>query len=236
MYYNKYADVNLEPSGIYLTEHDAFALPKVVSGVFTKDGGGGRRLYAKPKSKTIKLTLKIDNARLSTPDYGLYKAVELFAGTTPAPLVLEERPDRYIDCIPIGSISTSDSPGFTTLPVELLAPIPFFKSFDTFDMTDPPVIVMEGNAPHYPVFTITGPAENPILIIDNDWGISSKSYSGSLGVSDVLVIDTASDHVTLNGGGVDGLVSGPPIICAPGINQLELSAGTLRVTGCWWYY
>lgn len=236
MYYNKYAGVNLEPSGIYLTEHDAFALPKVVSGVFTKLGGGGKRTYAKPRAKQINLTLKIDNSRHPNPDYALYEVIRLFSDNGLAPLVIAERPDRYIECISTGGIITSDSPGFTSMSISLIAPMPFFKSFDTFDMTDPPSIVMEGNAPHFPVFTISGPALDPVLTIENDWGTFSRSYEGSLGSSDEIVLNTERGKCTFNGGLIDSLVSGELLVCAPNLNKITLSSGSLRVTGCWWYY
>lgn len=236
-YGNKFNNINLESRGIYITEHDAFTLPTLSKGVFnTEYLGGGKRTYAMPNEKQIALTIKVENAYLSNIDYNLRQVFELFYTKTTAPLILEERPDRHIDCILTGAVSISDTPVYTELQLKLLALFPFFRSNDLFTINPSGILVFEGNATHYPIFTITGPAVDPVLLVSNKVESSMLKYTGSLGVEDKLVIDTLSHTVLLNTSPVTANLSGSIIACQPGANTLELSQGTLTVSTNWFYY
>ena len=236
-YADKFNNVNLESRGIYLVEHDAFTLPNLNKSVFdTEYLGGGKRTYASPQEKQISLTVKVENKYLSNIDQNLRQVFGLFYTNTPAPLVIAERPDRYIDCILSGAVSIADTPGFTAMQLHMIAPLPFFRSNDVFDSDVTDFLVLDGNAPHYPIFTIKGPATNPALTINNGLKSATIAYNGSLGTTDVLTIDSLQHLVLYNGSPVNGAVSGGIIPCRPGENHISLSSGTLHVKTPMFYY
>lgn len=232
---NKYNNIDLSSLGLYLIDHNAFAMPKIEKGIIDYElRGGGQRIYTQPSSKDIKLTMKLDN--LSAPDTNIINAIKLFAQSSAKPFILEERPDRYINCLLKGSVSIVDEPEMTEISLDLVAENPFFLSLNEYEVINPISISMGGNAPHFPKLTVTGIALNPTISIVNSWGTFTKTYTGSLGASDKIVIDTYLNHCTFNTGNVDGKMSGGPLKCAPGANTFLLSSGSLKVEYCYWYY
>ena len=243
LYDSKYDGFLFEKNGIYLESHDAFQLPPLDKGDFKADlMGGGKRIYTMPKEKTIRLELKIANDRVSAsrPDFGLYQVMQLFYKTEPKPLVIFERPDRYINCLLKSSIEVSDHPGFTSLTVALLANDPLFYSLDEFERTflagTDNYLVMEGNAPHFPEIVIKGVAVNPTLTVANDYGVFSIRYSGSLGASDKWEIHTRDYRSNYNTGPSDGRVTKDRLLIAPGTNVFHLSQGTMTMKYRWSWY
>lgn len=89
------------------------------------------------------------------------------------------------------------------------------------------VIANTGSLPTWPVFTFHGPITNPAVSYVNT--PVAIGYQGTLGGSDVLVIDTRpwSRGVTLNGGaGVAGLLTGSALIAMqaqPGLTPVHLT-------------
>ena len=243
IYDSKYNGFLFEQHGVYLTEHDAFALPPVDKADFKSDlMGGGARLYTMLKEKTIKLTLKVANDRLSPtlPDAGLYEVMQVLYQTEPKPLVVGERPDRYINCLLNGSIEVKDHPGYTELNVPLLANDPLFYSFDEFQRTfqagiDNP-LVMEGNAPHFPEIEVSGIANSPTLTVTNDLGEFTLRYSGTIGASDKWQIHTRDYRTNLNTGPSDYRCVKDHLVIAPGLNKFRLSQGTMTIKYRWSFY
>lgn len=239
-YANKFDNINLEPLGIYLTSHDAFSLPSIDKGVVaTELKGGGKRLYAMPKEKSIKITLMVDNAVLVSPDLTIRRVLDIFYKDHLSPLVLSERPDRYIDCILEGAVSVGDEPGFTQMELSLLAPVPYFKSIDPaeIEIDGSGLFVAEGNAPHFPRLEITGPAVNPTITVQTELGTQQLTYTGSLGASDSLVIDTLNGSALFNTNPVSELITWSlPFTLSPGTNLIQISSGHLKLTCHWFYY
>lgn len=243
IYDSKYNGFLFEHNGVYLEDHDAFQLPSFDKGDYQADlGGGGQRLYTMPKEKTIRLDLKVANDRLSPsrPDAGLYEVLKVFYQKEPKPLVISERPDRFINCMVKGPVEVSDHPGYTALTVQLLAPDPFFYGVDEhtriFAAGVDNILVMEGNAPHFPEITIGGACSNPTLTVTNDLGVFTLRYTGSLGASDKWNIHTRDYFSDFNSGPIDAAVRRDRLIIAPGLNKFRLSAGTMTIQYRWTYY
>lgn len=89
-------------------------------------------------------------------------------------------------------------------------------------------LVNTGSLPTWPVITVTGPITNPGIIFTNT--PVSIGYTGTLGPSDTLVIDTRpwARTAILNGStSVAGLLSGNPMINL----QVQPGATVVRFTG-----
>lgn len=74
----------------------------------------------------------------------------------------------------------------------------------------------------YPIWTVTGPAENPQLSVLTT--NTTLRYSGNITASQTLVIDMFSKTATLNGTSVIGNVSGDWANFAPGNNRVVYTA------------
>ncbi|MFJ4794014.1 phage distal tail protein [Kitasatospora purpeofusca] len=135
--------------------------------------------------------------------------VELFA---PDPLLYEdtETTGKLLPTAPRGSVGI--------FPMKL--PFGFMKAGALF-VAQPAELSVRGNSPTWPVFTITGPVVNPVIL--NRRTGERLTVQLTVPTSEVLVIDTRARSVTLNGASRYGALSADStwFPLRPGGNSLE---------------
>lgn len=109
-------------------------------------------------------------------------------------LVTARDPRRYSTTLQSESTGLPSTTGGLTVPVTL--PI----SLSTVITGGAFTLINDGSMATRPLFTITGPAASPVLVCTRPDGATTQlAYSDTLGVGDVLIIDTDAHSVTLNG-------------------------------------
>ncbi|MFJ3878074.1 phage distal tail protein [Streptomyces sp. NPDC090077] len=118
---------------------------------------------------------------------GLYNA-------TYSAMVTAYDPRRYSTTLQTQSTGLPSVSGGLTIPVSL--PISLTSSITGGAFT----LINDGSIDTRPVFTISGPAVNPIVVCTHPDGSTDQlTYSATLVLGDQLVIDTDAHTVTLNG-------------------------------------
>ncbi|WAL73113.1 phage tail family protein [Kitasatospora sp. YST-16] len=135
--------------------------------------------------------------------------VELFAAD---PLLYEdtESTSKLLPTAPRGSVAI--------FPMKL--PFGFMKAGAVF-VSQPAELAVKGNTPTWPVFTVTGPVVNPVIL--NRRTGEKLTVQLTVPTSEVLVIDTRARSVTLNGASRYGALSTDSVWfpLRPGGNLLE---------------
>jgi phage-related protein len=113
--------------------------------------------------------------------------------------------------------------------VDFIAPSPFFKSQQGFYYESPTEITLDGNAPCYPIITLVGPIDHPLITVSN----SSGTYTLDLGN---LVIASGS-NVTIDPGygeiepyGYMMQIKGSFPVFMPGLNTISVN-GSFNIRG-----
>ncbi len=140
------------------------------------------------------------------------------------PLILEEKPDRHINCRLNGEIVVPNTPLHYELSIPLIASDPFFYSLVEHEQEGAGEYENKGTGPAYPLIEITGPCVDPIVTIN---GLELK-YIGSLSSLDVLRIDTKARTARFNGVFAKSYNKRYTIF-KPGINNTEISSGNLKI-------
>ncbi|GAA3384511.1 hypothetical protein [Streptomyces racemochromogenes] len=103
-------------------------------------------------------------------------------------------PRRYSTTLQTQSTGLPSVTGGLTLPISM--PISFATTITGGAFT----LINDGSIGTRPVFTVQGPAVNPIIVCTHpDGTVDQLSYAATLVLGDTLVIDTAAHSVTLNG-------------------------------------
>lgn len=114
-------------------------------------------------------------------------------GATYSALVTAYDPRRYSTTLQSQSTGLPSVTGGLTVPVTLPISLTTVITGGAF------TLVNDGSIGTRPVFTINGPAASPSIVCTYPDGSTSQlAYSATLGVGDVLVIDTGDHSVTLN--------------------------------------
>lgn len=115
-------------------------------------------------------------------------------GATYSALVTAYDPRRYSTTLQSQSTGLPSVTGGLTVPVTLPISLTTIITGGAF------TLINEGSIGTRPIFTVNGPAASPSIVCTYPDGSTSQlAYSATLGVGDVLVIDTGDHSVTLNG-------------------------------------
>lgn len=110
-------------------------------------------------------------------------------------LVTAADPRRY------ATVLQSQSTGLPVTSGGLTFPLTFPLTFSSTSTGGTFSLVNDGSIGTRPVFTITGPVSEPVIVAERPDGSTMQlAYSADLGAGDVLVIDCGAHSVILNGG------------------------------------
>lgn len=108
-------------------------------------------------------------------------------------LVTAADPRRYSTVLQSMTTGLPSVTGGLTVPIVMPIVISTTSTGGAFILTN------EGSFATSPTFTITGPADTPVIVCERPDGSTIQlAYSDTLGVGDTLVIDCAAHEVTLN--------------------------------------
>lgn len=162
----------------------------------------------------------------------LFEVLDLFWPPREARLILlEELPDRFINCKLNGKISIGNDPNYYDIVIPLIALDPFFYSLDEHEEVGGGTYENAGNQDAYPVFSIVGSVVAPEITVNGE----STIYTGTVSPSDVLVIDTKARTIKFNGFNAEKFFNKRYPLFKPGDNVVTVSGGTLTITwrDCW---
>jgi phage-related protein len=165
-------------------------------------------------------------------DAKLIELMQLLWPPTDKPLILlEELPDRFINCKLNGKLTIGNDPNYFDISIPMIALDPFYYSLVEYEQSGDGTYVNAGNQDSYPVFKVVGSVIAPEIIVN---GVS-MIYSGTVSPSDLLVIDTKNRTIKFNGYNAEKLFNKVYISLEPGDNTISISGGTLNVIwrDCW---
>lgn len=231
-----YDGVNLEELNLFLKEspfNQLGFLPKTVDANVESeyfDGSIDQGLVFGAREFTLDFVLVGDSQDDLESKIELVKQV--FWKKSPRPLVVEPNTDRYMMCMLNGEVQEPNTPLSRELSIPMIAPDPFWYSFQIEGGSLPPDIALFNRGNHSAPFelTLTGIATNPRISVNGE----IMEYEGTLGASDVLEIDTGKRVAKYNGVNAEYYNRIYPRL-KPGPNLLTVSSGEVIVEWrhCW---
>ncbi len=228
-----FGGIDSDSLNLYLKSHNIGILPDTID-LFIEndslDGTDDQGTLYDARSFNLDCILICDTLE---DQYNKLKAIHnLFFTNTPKPLILEEEPDKFLNCQLNGAINIANTGLYTELSIPLIAPDPFWYSVEEH-ISSSNQIYNNGNYYTPFIMTLQGPVSStPVKIYIND---EIMQYDIALSSVDTLYIDTNKEIVLFNGFNAAKHFNNIFPKLRPGANSIYTIHGSISIKwrDCW---